>query len=78
VLDFNFVMEANSWKSPDGKVELRFRPTRLLQDDALGYFYVRLAPDLVVPGKPCTFGVQSKGQGSKRWFALHPYTDLLD
>lgn len=77
-LDFNFTMAAQSWKSPDGRIELRFRPTRLLQDDALGYFYVRLAPDLVAPGKACTFGVQSKGQGSKRWFALHPYTDLLE
>jgi hypothetical protein len=71
-------MEAKSWKSLDGKVELRFRPTRLLQEDALGYFYVRLAPELVVPGKPCVFGVQSKGQGSKRWFGLHPYTDLAE
>ena len=78
VLDFDFVMEAKSWRSSDGKVELRFRPTRLMQDDAFGYFYVRLAPDLVVAGKSCTFGVRSKGQGSKRWFGLHPYTDLLE
>ncbi|MCX6923681.1 MAG: hypothetical protein NT154_10810 [Verrucomicrobia bacterium] len=78
MLDFNFVMEAKSWKSPDGKVELRFRPTRLLTDDALGYFYVRLDSALLTPGKACTFGVQSKGQGSKRWFGLHPYTELVE
>jgi len=77
-LEFNFTMEAKTWKSADGKVQLSFRPTRLLEVDALGYFYVRLAPDLMVPGQPCVLGVQSKGQGSKRWFGLHPYTDLLD
>jgi hypothetical protein len=77
-LDFNFTMEAKSWSSSDGKIELRFRPTRLLPDDALGYFYVRLTPDIIVPGRPCILGVQSKGQRSKRWFGLHPYADLLD
>lgn len=78
VLDFNFSMEAKTWKSSDGKVALQFRPTRLLPDDALGFFYVRLAPDLVARGKACRFGVQSKGQGSRRWFGLHPYTDLVE
>ena len=78
VLDFNFCMESHTWKSPDGKVEFRFRPTRVLSEDALGYFYVRLALDFVVPGHACTLGVQSKGKGSKRWFALHPYKDLLE
>jgi hypothetical protein len=77
-LDFNFTMKPSSWRSGDGRVELRFRPTRWLPDDALGYFYVTLAPELLVPGAPCLFGVQSKGQGSKRWFGLHPYTDLLE
>jgi hypothetical protein len=77
VLDFDLTMEAKVWESADGKVTLRFRPTRWLPVDALGYFYVRLAPELVVGGEPCRFGVRSKGEGSKRWFGLHPYTDLL-
>jgi hypothetical protein len=78
VLDFNLTTEAKSWSSPDGQAELRFHPTRQLALDALGYFYVRLAPGLVVPGQPCRLGVKSKGRNSKRWFGLHPYTDLVE
>ncbi len=78
VLDFNLTTEAKSWSSPDGQTELRFHPTRQLSLDALGYFYVRLAPGLVVPGQPCRLGVKSKGRNSKRWFGLHPYTDLVE
>jgi len=64
------------WVSGDGRVELRFVPRRSVSIDQFGLFYVTIARDLLVPGKPCRLSVRSVGKGSRRWFGLNPYTDV--
>ena len=54
-----------------------FLPLRQLPLDTVGLFYITVAADLLTPGKPLRLGVVSKGRGSRRWFGLNPYTDVL-
>ena len=75
-LRFHMTQDPATWKSADGKVELRFAPRRRLPQDAVGFFTLSVAPDLLEPGKPCRLGVTSRGTG-RRWFGLNPYTDIL-
>jgi len=77
VLAFDLVRKRGAWKSGDGKVRMVFLPLRQLPLDTVGLFYITVAPDLLTPGKPIRFGVVSKGRGSRRWFGLNPYTDVL-
>ncbi len=76
-LNFDVSMQPKTWKSPDGNITLYFMPKRLLPLDAVGLFYVTVNRHLVTPDRPCTFSVRSLGSGSRRWFALHPYCDVL-
>jgi hypothetical protein len=76
-IHFDVTQERATWESGDGKVELRFVPRRRLPLDGVGLFYVTVAPDLLEAGKPCRFAVRSEGRGSRRWFGLNPYTDIL-
>jgi len=76
-LSFDLTGTRGAWKSADGKVGMVFLPLRQLPQDTVGRFYVTVAPDLLAPGKPIRFGVISKGKGSRRWFGLNPYTDVL-
>jgi len=77
VLAFDLARTRRTWKSADGKVRMVFLPLRQLPLDTVGLFYVTVAPDLLTPGKPLRLGVVSKGKGSRRWFGLNPYTDVL-
>jgi len=74
---FDLTRTRGAWKSPDGKVRMVFLPLRQLPLDTVGLFYVTVAADMLTPGKPLRLGVVSKGKGSRRWFGLNPYTDVL-
>jgi len=76
-LDFDVTQDRAAWKSKDGRVALLFCPMRPLPLDGVGLFYITLASDLLDRGKPCRFAVRSNGSGSRRWFGLNPYTDIL-
>jgi len=76
-LAFDLTGTRGTWKSADGKVRMVFLPLRQLPLDTVGMFYVTVAADLLTPGKPLRLGVVSKGKGSRRWFGLNPYTDVL-
>lgn len=78
VLDFDVTMESRTWTSQDGKLALRFEVKRKLDQDALGFFYLTVPRGRLEPGAPCCISVTAQGSGSRRWFALHPYTDLAD
>jgi len=79
VLDFDLAFEPFTWNSDDGLIELRYIPKRLEgQTNGAGFFYVTIPRYLFTAGKPCILGVTSKGNGSRRWFSLHPYTDIVD
>ena len=73
---FDITREHASWESDGGGAQLLFRPLRLLPHDAVGLFYLRLAPALLAVDKPLRLAVVSKGEGSKRWFAVNPYKDM--
>ena len=77
-LAFDLARARTSFKSADGKVSMVFLPLRQLPLDTVGLFYVTVAAELLSPGKPLRLGVLSKGKGSRRWFGLNPYTDILD
>jgi hypothetical protein len=77
-LEFDLTAETKVWKSTAGRITLRFDVKRPLELDALGFFYLTVPTDGVVAGQPVRLRVESKGSGSRRWFALHPYTDLVD
>ena len=77
VIDFDVTQDRSTWESADKKVRLHFVPRRRLPLDAVGFFYVSVSPELLEAGKACRLAVRSKGSGSRRWFGLHPYTDIL-
>jgi beta-galactosidase len=74
---FDLPEQTNQWRSADGLVAIRFVPLRHLPQDQLGLFQVTLSRTLCPPGQACRFGVRSLGQGSRRWFGLNLYTDVL-
>jgi hypothetical protein len=76
-LRFDISTKPKTWTIASGKVSVSFLPKRLLPLDAVGFFYVTIARDLLTSGRPCTLSVRSLGSGSKRWFAVHPYSDIL-
>ncbi|MBX7256747.1 MAG: hypothetical protein K1Y02_10325 [Candidatus Hydrogenedentes bacterium] len=65
------------WKDETGKVTLNFVPRKMTKEDCAGLFYLRVPREYLTPGRPCTLTVRSLGAGSRRWFALHPYADVL-
>ena len=74
VLKFDLAFEPTIWKSKDGNVELKYVPKRFHgSGNGAGFFYVTVNKSLCKKSKPLTFGVTSRGSGSKRWFTLHPY-----
>jgi beta-galactosidase len=76
-LRFDVTRDYRVWSGQDGAVKLWFVPKKLLPEDALGLFYLSVDPGLLQPGKPCRIGVRSEGQGSRRWFGLNAYSDLV-
>lgn len=72
---FDITQSHSVWSAPDGRLRLAFMPQRLLPHDAAGLFYLTVASDLVQPGEPLHVSVISLGEGSRRWFGLHPYAD---
>ena len=77
VLDFDVSLRPDMWTSKDKKVKLVYIVRRKTEEDSFGLFYVVINKDLLTPGQPCRLGVQSKGTGSRRWFGLTPYRDLV-
>ena len=76
-LAFDVTQDRSVWRSADKRVALHFVPMRPMPQDGIGLFYVCVAADLLTPGKPCTLAVRSNGAGSRRWFGLNPYADVL-
>ncbi len=77
-LQFDVCNGRGLWRDASGRITLSFVPKRMTSEDAAGLFYLGIPRDLVKPGEPCRLCVTSLGSGSKRWFALHPYTDVLN
>ena len=65
------------WTSSDQSVTVQFVVRRTPPEDQLGLFYVTLARGQFKPGDPCRFAVRSQGAGSRRWFGLNPYQDVI-
>ena len=70
------IPEPAKWQSADRQVALQFVARRTISVDQFGLFYLTVPRDMLKPGKPCRLGVRSLGTGSRRWFALYPYSDV--
>ena len=66
---FDVTDRRTTWQGTPG-AELLFIPRRSDAEDSMGLFHLRLPSNLVQPGKPCRLAVESKAEGSRRWFGL--------
>jgi hypothetical protein len=78
LLKFDVAPQGGTWSGDGGKAKLRFVVRKNLPEDALGLFYLTVATDRIKRGEPCRFAVRSDAQGSRRWFGLNPYSDLVN
>jgi hypothetical protein len=77
VLGFDVCKGPGTWRNEKSGVALCLLPRRNDAEDQAGLFYVQVPAKMLEPGKPCRLGVRSEATGSSRWFALHPYTDVV-
>lgn len=77
VLRFDATTKRSVWHDASGRTTLNFVVRRSTSEDAAGIFYLNVPSEIVVPGQPVRITVASLGTDSQRWFALHPYTDVL-
>ena len=77
VLHFDVCRGRGLWRDASSGVTLALAPRRSTSEDTAGLFYLGVPRERVQPGQPCLITVTSLGSGSQRWFALHPYTDVL-
>ena len=77
VIDFDVASGLTTWRNEERGVALSLFPNRMTREDTAGLFYLRVPAAFLEPGQPCRLAVRSKGKGSQRWFALHPYDDVL-
>ena len=76
ILDFDITDQARQWQDGASGISLVFMPRRRLPEDTAGIFFVVVPARHLTPGKPCTFAVESRGEGSQRWFGLNLYTGV--
>jgi len=76
-LRLDVTTKRNVWRNETGTITLSFVVRRNDTEDAAGLFYLSVPASCVIPGRPAKITVTSLGTGSQRWFALHPYTDIL-
>ncbi len=77
VLRFDVCRGHGRWQDSSGRVTLGFAARGMTSEDTAGLFYLGVPREFVTPGQPCRIAVTSAGAGSQRWFALHPYPDVL-
>ncbi|MCC6697161.1 MAG: hypothetical protein IT365_16150 [Candidatus Hydrogenedentes bacterium] len=79
LVDFDTTKTQTQWTGADGRATLLYVPghVRPSWSETAGLFYVSVPGELTVPGKACTLEVRARGADNKRWFALHPYADLV-
>ena len=68
--------EPRRWTSADKQAELRFEVRRETPGDQFGLFHLTVPRAMLQAGRPCRLEVRSLGTGSRRWFGLHPYSDV--
>lgn len=77
LVHFDLAQEYAIWRSTDGKAALCFVPRSGTGEDVLGLFYLTVPADRLARGESCRLTVRSEGKGSRRWFGLTPYTDII-
>lgn len=79
LLDFDTARTQTRWTSADGRTALLYVPghVRPSWSETAGIFYLSVPGELTTPGKRCNLEVRARGSENKRWFALHPYADLV-
>lgn len=69
-LDFDITRSSHTWRS--GEVELHYLVTWSSDQDSAGFFLLDLPASKIRPGQPLRLEVRSRGEGSRRWFAVDP------
>lgn len=78
VLRFDIAHSKRFWSGENGDVFLFYLPrNHHSMEDDMGLFCVQVQTSLLTAGKPCRLGVVSDSEGSRRWFGLHHYTDII-
>lgn len=80
VLDFDTTQGPATWQSPDGEITLRYVPalSQSSWNETMGLFYLSVPSKYLAKGKTVRLRVYSIGQDNNRWFAVNPYSDVLD
>ncbi len=78
VLRFDVTLETQEWKGKDDGVSLFYYPTWSgpTGPDSSGLFFLTLPKDRVTQAQPCRLAVRSLGEGTRRWFGVHPLADV--
>jgi hypothetical protein len=79
LVDFDTVKTQTRWDGEDSGVSLIYVPghVRPSWSDTAGLFYLSVPAEFLTPGESNRIEVRSRGSDNSRWFALHPYDDVL-
>ena len=72
LLDFDVALESRSFRSKDGRAELRFIARAGNAEDMTGLMELEVDASLLEAGRPATLRVTGSASGSRRWFGLLP------
>ena len=71
MLDFEVVLNDQTWQNSDGSVRLIYTVMQNNAEDCNGILVIEVKGALLEPGKPATFEVVGGAKGSQRWFGIY-------
>lgn len=77
LIEFPFTEQNAVWCDARYCSELRYIVLRTVVPDSFGIFLLTVPRSLTQPGKPIELEVSTTANGSKRWFGLNPYKNIL-
>jgi hypothetical protein len=77
LIDFPFTEQNGVWCDARYCSELRYVVLRTVVPDSFGVFLLTIPRSLLHPGKPVEIEVKAPANGSKRWFGLNTYRNIL-
>jgi beta-galactosidase len=77
IIDFPFTEQNAVWCDARYCTELRYVVLRTIVPDSFGVFLLTVPRSLLHPGKPLEIEVRAPANGSKRWFGLNPFRNIL-
>lgn len=75
-VEFDVTRELTRWMSQDGRMEIIYLPTWKSDLDSGGFFIVSCRLEAEQGQDGVVFSVRSRGEGSKRWFAVDKHQGM--